>query len=927
MFEADRSGCNCCTGIGVATPVQINNPPGLPAIVYRVGNYAQFKRSMQTRLADADLPGLSALKTRQNDDFTIALLDSWAMVCDVLTFYQERIANESYKRTAIERASLLELAKLVRYNLQPGVAANTIVAFTLDETPGSPGQAIIDIGTKVQSLPGPGEQPQVFETVEAIVAQAKWNAIKPVSTRMQSISTSTTDIWLAGTRTNLKPGDVILLVDDPIQPDSSGQTAVHHVQSTQVDTIAQQTHVFFDNYQQPQPSQPPPPSPDIGAEVFKKRQPLIDDLVRQLLQSSLSQSQLEALAIFQGWSIKDLFASIAAQTVSGSTQTRSSPTDGKPFAHPQVFALRQRASLFGQNAPDWKLMPSAIQNNYNTHADRAALKNNDWPYVVPGKKQLDLDRVYSQILPESWVVVEHPDPQQAGHQIDQPAQVAQVQEQGASNYALSLKITHLELKGEIDPPASLRALRQVTVYAQSEPLTLVEVAETTPVQGKVITVNGVFPGLNSGRRLVVTGTLEGVANVSATEFPILDYTVPEIGNTTTVYLKDKGLVNTYKPGSVTINANVVPATQGESVQNEILGSGDASQPFQSFMLRQAPLTYVQASNQEGKASTLQIFVNGIQWQEVDTFYGYGPREHIFMAHIGNDGKVTIQFGDGHTGARLPTGEDNVVASYRIGTGTQGLVKPGQISLLKTRRLGVKEVSNPLAPTGAVDPDTLDDARRNADNTVRTLGRIVSGSDYEDFARSYAAVDKARATIIWSHQTKGVYITIAGPATAEQPTGTRIIEGSGLYNKIYAGMRRASDPTIPFFLQSYTAPIFRLAARVKVHPDYSPEDVLKAVKDAIATDFSFNARNFSQAVFLKEVVAATQRVSGVVTVHYYAFYRADAPPDIPPVPEEHLSDDLSLPAAQPLLKPDGGVSLAELLIVDPKQPFETLEVMP
>src|SRR5258706_12325659 len=124
MFEVDRSGCDCCAGIEVATPVQINNLPGLPAIAYRVGNYTQFKHSMPTRLADSDLPGVNSLKTRQDDDFTIALLDSWAMVCDVLTFYQERIVNESYKRTATERASLLELAKLVRYNLQPGVAAN-----------------------------------------------------------------------------------------------------------------------------------------------------------------------------------------------------------------------------------------------------------------------------------------------------------------------------------------------------------------------------------------------------------------------------------------------------------------------------------------------------------------------------------------------------------------------------------------------------------------------------------------------------------------------------------------------------------------------------------------------------------------------------------------------------------------------------------
>ncbi len=937
MYEVDLSGCGCCTGIDVSTPVQISNLPGLPAIAYRVGTYTQFKHSMQTRLADSELPGVNPLKSRQNDDFSIALLDSWAMVCDVLTFYQERIANESYKRTATERASLLELARLVRYDLQPGVAANTIVAFTLDVTPGSPGESIINIGTKVQSLPGPGEQPQVFETVESIVAQARWNAMKPVTLRTQDIFPSTSDIWFSGTNTNLKRGDVILLVDDPSQKDSTNQQVVHLVQSMQVDTAAQQTHVFFDNYQQPQPTPPVAVSPGIIADAFKRRQPLTDDLVRQLIQSGISQSKLEALAIFQGWSTKDLFANVAAQSARmapGNTKTQSLLTGEKPFTLPQVFVLRQRASLFGHNAPDWNLMPQVIMDNYNNHADPAALKNNDWPYVVPGKKQLDLDRVYSQIIPDSWIVVERPDTQQT---VQQVVQVAQAQEKGASNYALSSKITHLELKGEIDAPGSFSALRQVTVYAQSELLKLVEVAETLPVHGKTITANGVFDGLSSGRRLVVTGELAGVmnangeldilTNVSATEYPIFDYAMPGTGNTTTLHLKEMGLVNYYKPASVTINANVVPATQGESVQNEILGSGDASQPFQRFMLRQSPLTYVQASNQEGRASTLQIFVNGIQWKEVDTFYGRGPREHIFVTHIENDGKVTIQFGDGRTGTRLPTGEDNVVASYRTGTGTQGLVQPGQISLLKTRPLGVKGVSNPLAPTGAIDPDTIDDARRNADNTVRTLGRIVSGVDYEDFARSYAAVNKASATIIWNNQTRGVYVTIAGPATPEKPAGTEIVQGSGLYNKIYAGMRRASDPTIPFYLLSYSAPVFRVAARIKVHPDYAPEDVLKAVMQSVATSFSFDARNFSQRVLLKEVIAATQKVPGVVTAHYYAFYRADDPPDKTPDPDNRLDDNLFLSAAPPRPQPDGTVSLAELLIIDPSQPFDTLEVMP
>src|SRR5258705_11069043 len=127
---------------------------------------------MLAALSDSTLLALHALRTRESDDFSIALLDGWATVADVLTFYQERIANESYLRTATERQSLLQLARLIGYELRPGVAAGTYLAFKLDDAPGSPGQSTIDVGAKVQSVPGPGEKSQTFETKKAVQAPA-----------------------------------------------------------------------------------------------------------------------------------------------------------------------------------------------------------------------------------------------------------------------------------------------------------------------------------------------------------------------------------------------------------------------------------------------------------------------------------------------------------------------------------------------------------------------------------------------------------------------------------------------------------------------------------------------------------------------------------------------------------------------------------
>jgi predicted phage baseplate assembly protein len=965
--EVDLSGCDCCGGIAVETPVQIRDLPGLSAIAYRVGTYTQFLSSMQSRLADSALPGLNALKTRQPDDFTIALLDSWSMVCDVLTFYQERIANESYKRTATERSSLLELARLVRYNLQPGVAADTYLVYTLDETPGSPGQAIINIGTQAQSLPGPGEQPQVFETTESIVARAQWNAIKPLATKTQPIFPSTKDIWVKGTNTNLKPGDMVLVLDTGDNPQ---KPLLLRVQNIAVDTVVHQSHVLFEGYQPSATASPAttlltaPATPALSSPrdaskkrqlealqkqqlyedslkkrqpltaAFKQRLPLTDDLARQLASNGASQSDLETLAIFQGWSVNNLFAAIAAQS-----SAAGASSNGPAFTNPGIFALRQHASLFGNNAPDWRLMPDQVRSHYIDAYHAAGGKdpsNNytwtDWPHAWPGlfpnapdvpkkAQQLDLDRIYSQIFPENWIVIESPGAE------PEIVQVSQAQETTIADFGLNLKITHLELHSEIDLPKSMSDLRKVTIFIQSEPLNLVEIPETQPIQKDTIIVNGILDGLYAGRRMVVTGITDSLSSASTIEFVLLNHTQPLAGKRTMLYLKNGGLVNSYIPSSVTINANVVAATQGESVKNEALGSGDATQPFQSFTLRQSPLTYVQAPTQDGKASTLQVFVNGIQWLEVDAFYGHGSLERIFVTHIGDDGKATVQFGDGRTGARLPTGEDNVTAFYRIGAGTQGLVKPGQISLLKTRPLGVKGVSNPLMPTGAIDPDTIDDARRNADNTVRTLGRIVSRADYEDFARSYAAVDKALANIIWNNMTKSVFVTIAGTATPDKPFGVEIVEGSGLYNKIYGGMRKASDPTIPFFLLSYTTRTFRLAARVKVDPNVAPGNVLRDVQHAVLADFSFSARTFGQDVILKEVIASAQKVPGVVTMRFYAFYRTDDPPGEEPDPDIRLDENLSLPAALPQVQDTGTVSLAELLVIDPNAPFDLLEVMP
>ena len=178
--------CGCCSGISVQTPQGEDNLPGLPAIAYRTGTWARFKESMLARLSSTDYPALAALKTRDDDDFSIALLDASSVMLDILTFYQERLANESYLRTAKQLPSLTELARLIGYQPAPGAGASVYLSFSLTAATGSPSDPsttaiTIPQGTQVQSVPAQGQTPQTFETAADILAKADWNAL-PVQT-------------------------------------------------------------------------------------------------------------------------------------------------------------------------------------------------------------------------------------------------------------------------------------------------------------------------------------------------------------------------------------------------------------------------------------------------------------------------------------------------------------------------------------------------------------------------------------------------------------------------------------------------------------------------------------------------------------------------------------------------------------------------
>ncbi|MGW7167741.1 putative baseplate assembly protein [Streptomyces sp. NPDC054884] len=194
-------------------PAPVWNRPGLPELSYRVGVHRQFLDAMLARLPDAGgRAALGGLTTREPDDPSIALLDAWAVVCDVLTFYQERVANEGFLSTATEHESLVRLGRLVGHRPRPALAASAHLAFTLD--PGA--SSVVPAGTQVKSEPEPGALPVVFETAEDLTARAEWNRLPVRATRQDALTADVAirvrSLDFEGVQAALRPGDRLLFV-------------------------------------------------------------------------------------------------------------------------------------------------------------------------------------------------------------------------------------------------------------------------------------------------------------------------------------------------------------------------------------------------------------------------------------------------------------------------------------------------------------------------------------------------------------------------------------------------------------------------------------------------------------------------------------------------------------------------------------------
>jgi len=868
--------CGCCEGTAVSTLQPIWNRPNLSAVAYRVGDHGRFKASMLMALASARYSALADLKTRADDDFTVALIDAWASACEVLSFYQERFANEAYIQTALERLSITEIARLIGYRPHPGAAAETHLVFLMDDPPGAePGVADLTIphGTRVQSQPGPEETPQVFETLAPLAARVFWNALRPRQNRRIAPATGAIGTWLAGQATALRQGDAVLIVgrDRDLDPTSELWDFRRVVK---VETFANLDRTFV-TWDRPLGSLDPP--------------------------GEAAQAEHRFFHL----------------------RTRAS-LFGYNAPHPGVLTSQQRTDLgygisFGFGFGDGFAIAfgSPIA---------------DWAFELPDSNKIALDAVYKGFVPESWVALTLPDGLVELYRIEHAAEDAE------ARWGVSGKTTLLTLDTTENLDQFEAGYRGVGVYGDSFELALAETPLYGWIAGTDIELDRRVADLPAERVLMFAGpraevalrldsvTLTAADGVATRDFAEGDrlvllgepVAVPGGGGDLLWLLRDadgfeggveapeeafaavaaaesgevvaetaildrveavdathsrlvltQALSQAFDRRRLKIHGNVAAASHGESA-TEILGAGDPSRPHQSFQLKQNPVTQRLAPTETGVASTLEVRADGVRWAEVPFLYGRGPRERVFATGLDDEGRTTIRFGDGVQGARPPAGRDNLVADARIGLGRAGNLRAGQLSLPLDQPLGLREVTNPLPASGGDDPEGSADARRGAPLYTLTLGRLVAITDYRDFALGYPGIEKADARWVWTGETRRVVVTVAGPGgaavPADGPTHTALLQA----------YRDLGDPFVQFDLISYAPAHFRLGLRVTIDPAYETDAVLEGVEARLRGDFAFAARDFAQPVALSQVAARAHAVAGVLAVDIETLYREEAP---------------------------------------------------
>ncbi len=730
--EVAVSNCECDT----PPTLVLSIAAGLNALPRQLRSFPDVRAALLSARQGIDpaVAPLGAWRSTEGDDLGLMWLEMWAYVSDVLGFYDERIANESYLRTAALRPSVRRLVEQLGLAVGPGTAGSVSLAALA----GGHAQVTVPAGTAFRSDAFGSEPPQIFETIRDFTIHPLRNqwSIGPI--RNKTLPEVTPSLAAAGITTPQRPTPFLVF-------------------RTSDFGLARDRLVLFQSDAFP--------SPGLVSKV-KSFKPFNAKDGQQYMEVELD-PPVDIPPNTDPTTIKVLTPTATA----GLTQDDNAESPQSPLRNLHGAGV---AFLDSVNRQIKQNDPIIIQRESSAPPKTLQV------FTVTGVRE-----VYVNLPP--------PNPPPAPRSTAFFITTTGVNKQTALNNPMArlnldttpsvapaqVLVTRLDLSGAVDADA----FRQLSLH-----FSFIAAGTVTTVASREVTKDD----LTSSSGVSVLGIVEvpppianqQAANVLEQEFLLQDANkvgaLVEGTLTFDVAGSAKFQVKTLVEGTLdglktplTVFGNVIDAFRGESVFNEALGSGNPRTPGQAFKLQRKPLTYV------GPQASLTVTVDGVRWTEAPTFFNAGPADEIYVLSHDDNQETFVTFGDGVHGRLLPSGIKNVVATYRVGAG-HAAPPAGAIAQVARPVDGLRAVVSPIDADGGHDPQTLDDLRQDAGTQALLIGRAVSVADFEALANNAdnllppapGTVIRAAARFLWlpEEQHSGVQVTYIGTRAAADLQG-------------------------------------------------------------------------------------------------------------------------------------------------------------
>ncbi len=823
-------------------PRTIFNRPALDRIDYRIGAYTRLRRHLLDQLNKSLT--LEAWTHRGADDPGIALLEGAAMVGDILTFYQDLYANEAFLRTADWRESVADLVRLLGYRLAPGVGGDATFALKVR-------------GTETVTVPkGFGFKAQLtdqddaaeFESTAEVTAcphLSEFYLYDPPGTapdiaegdnrlELRSVGSKNDIDSLAAQKIN--PGDRLMLVPDGAVfnkdgVDYSPQDKAEIVIVSKVETILNRVILTFEGTLTANRGQ------TVSAYV-------IDRTFRHF-----GYNAARKVYNYDGIDVT------AANTIS---RRRMDTTFSAGDSYSQLSALEMPLDQeIGDLALGGKLICQGIAD-IDVTGDATVIRRTSLRFtVVKTIEDVLVDTLRWGNTEGAAALVKLKNRLIANTRFtNQKMHIRRTRFHEAIGPRLTLgAVTQwrtgnfddglLQFFGTYDQARALAGRHVLLVHTGSR---IVQAAK----------INSRLSDFRTQRENPLSSrdkTHEWMWDVRFNEAPQFNR-------------QDFAPVDP----KVAVYGNLVDADQGKTEKEALLGSGDHREAFQTFAIPKAPMTYLLAESQTpAQVPELKVYVQGLLWQRVGTFFGSRPDDRVYVVREDDDGKSWVQFGDGKTGARLPSGIGNVKALYRTGVGAGGSMKTGT----KPQATGkLKELEAVLLPgqvVGGDDAEGAENARVAAPGKIQSLGRLVGLADYEAEILALPGVIKVRADWGAAGGRPRIGVVVL-TKDGSQPALEKVAGILNTYNRCRGPARFPITVDPGYFHYVY------LSLRVGYRADRRKKDLEIAIKNALGMTgeegrgikndeglFAMPARSFGGAVHGSQIIAAVQQVPGITWV--------------------------------------------------------------